>query len=1133
MSSRSKPHAAAPGATLADLPELLRALLSADNDVRGRAEATLKAVAKDPQVVPALLNHARSDADPQVRQLAAVVLKRRVLAHWSKLPRDHQEQVKNILLDAIVKEPLGVVRRSVAGRREQVAKATVPMGQWNQLPEFLAQCTQSPEEAHRDVAFVLFASLTETIISVMTQHFATLGGLFRAGLGDASLSVRLAALRAVLALICNMSGEPGEIKIAQELVPHVISTARNAIAAGEETNAGLAYEVLDELIESQPKALAGHIPDVVGFCVEVASAPGLESVTRRRALDVIAFLARYKPKALLRAKLVAPLLRVLCPLCGEPKEEQLAGEDDAGEAAEEEMHVQTVAAQLVDLLAIKVPAKHVLPEVLSFASPAISDADPKRRHAATACLGIVAEGCAEGLSKVAPDVTPLVVRALRDPSPDVRGAAAFTLGQFAEFLNYPDESAAHAVALPELFAAMPTEADRKVQERMMYAMDSWLETLEDEVGPYVEPLLRIVFMALDSPDARPQVREMLLSATASAAAAAGDAMHPHLSALLPRLERCLVATGDADLKPRARALEVLGMLVSARGGREAMAPHVPAAMAAAASGFELDYSELREYGHAMFAEVAEALGEDFAPYLASCVKKAIATLELDDGVVYDSDEEDAERGGAGDSDSEEDLDSDGEDAGGRRGASSYSVFSGVVEEKAAACRAVSSYAHHCPAAFKGHIGEFLDKMGRMADYMHEIVRAQAHGALARMAQCALIAAPPPAQDAFPVVDAALNAAHRALAEDDDRDSASAAMESAAEVIKSVAAAAGGGIAHLERAGHVKGLSDLCLAVLEGRAACQEGDDDEDDFALGRGGDDDEDDDEEAELGQIALEGCAELLPALAAVAGGARVREFEPHFAALLRRASDTRPEGQRSVAYATLVEVIRAFGPAAAPAVPAALPGCLRELTRAESAGLRRNCAYCAGVMAEVGGKAIAPLRADLAAALARLASAAERDRGVRDNAASAATRVLLADDAAVARDFTIGPALLDAALDGLPLEEDFEEARAAYGGVGALLDLAGEIPHVATRAPKLVATLARAAAEETARRAKSEAKSNAGGEARRAAGEANGATDETLAEIGAAVARASARAPEAVAAAVAAAPPEHQTALRALVGS
>ena len=68
---------------------------------------------------------------------------------------------------------------------------------------------------------------------------------------------------------------------------------------------------------------------MVSFCVEVAQAPALATVTRRRALDVVAFLARHKPKALLRAKLVQPLLRVLCPLCGEPKETELAGEGGA------------------------------------------------------------------------------------------------------------------------------------------------------------------------------------------------------------------------------------------------------------------------------------------------------------------------------------------------------------------------------------------------------------------------------------------------------------------------------------------------------------------------------------------------------------------------------------------------------------------------------------------------------------------------------------------------------------------------------------------------------------------------------------------------------------------------------------
>jgi len=36
---------------------------------------------------------------------------------------------------------------------------------------------------------------------------------------------------------------------------------------------------------------------------------------------------------------------------------------------------------------IKVPAKHVLQEVLAFSSTAIDDADPRRRHAAVAVLG--------------------------------------------------------------------------------------------------------------------------------------------------------------------------------------------------------------------------------------------------------------------------------------------------------------------------------------------------------------------------------------------------------------------------------------------------------------------------------------------------------------------------------------------------------------------------------------------------------------------------------------------------------------------------------------------------------------------------------------------------------------------------
>ena len=299
--------------------------------------------------------------------------------------------------------------------------------------------------------------------------------------------------------------------------------------------------------------------------------------------------------------------------------------------------------------------------------------------------------------------------------------------------------------------------------------------------------------------------------------------------------------------------------------------------------------------------------------------------------------------------------------------------------------------------------------------MHDVVRAQAHAALARLAQCALRAAPlpgtahlshlasvPDASPAFDVVDASLNAAHRALSEDDDRDAVCAAMEAAAEVIKSVArrdgvdldaagAAAGGafgpGAARLHAGKHVEGLATLCLRVLEGRAVCQEDVDDDVDFRSGearRETPDDEDEDEEAELGVVVLEGCAELLPALVAVAGANAAAAFEPHFAALARRVQPSRPEGQRSVAYATLVEMVKALGASSAVArvAPVTLAGCIAEISRAHTAGLRRNCAYCAGVLAELGGEAVAAQREALVAALcgllARDSSGAEDRKSV-----------------------------------------------------------------------------------------------------------------------------------------------------------
>ena len=102
---------------------------------------------------------------------------------------------------------------------------------------------------------------------------------------------------------------------------------------------------------------------------------------------------------------------------------------------------------------------------------------------------------------------------------------------------------------------------------------------------------------------------------------------------------------------------------------------------------------------------------------------------------------------------------------------------------------------------------------------------------------------------------------------------------------------------------------------------------------------------------------------------------------------------------------------------------------------------------------------------ALLPLLSAEETDRGVRDNAAGAAVRVLAADGFAIAKDTDAGPALLAATLAALPIAEDFEEAAATYGGLVSVFADPGAARVLARWAPATVALFARVVGDEYAK--------------------------------------------------------------------
>ena len=66
-----------------------------------RPQGQIRQLARDPQVVPALVHHLRTAKTPNVRQLAAVLLRKKITSHWPKLPLDSKASLKQALIDSI------------------------------------------------------------------------------------------------------------------------------------------------------------------------------------------------------------------------------------------------------------------------------------------------------------------------------------------------------------------------------------------------------------------------------------------------------------------------------------------------------------------------------------------------------------------------------------------------------------------------------------------------------------------------------------------------------------------------------------------------------------------------------------------------------------------------------------------------------------------------------------------------------------------------------------------------------------------------------------------------------------------------------------------------------------------------
>uniref|UniRef100_A0AAJ7SL58 Importin-4-like n=1 Tax=Petromyzon marinus TaxID=7757 RepID=A0AAJ7SL58_PETMA len=251
-----------------ELEAVLLQLLVPDNAVIQQATAELKVAFRSPAIIAALCSVLTGSQNPQVRQLAAVLLRRRAGRQWKRLTDDTKISLKPIILQILRDEAEHTVRRSAAHLAADVSRHEGATGKrWPELLHFLTHATRSHSPEEREVGMLVLSVVLDRAPQCMRPQHRDLLRLLQATLADGASALvphySARCLRAVIPLVGS-----DEMNAVRALVPRVMEAVVRLVAIDED-KACEAMEVFEEMIESEVSILASNIADLVRFSLQV------------------------------------------------------------------------------------------------------------------------------------------------------------------------------------------------------------------------------------------------------------------------------------------------------------------------------------------------------------------------------------------------------------------------------------------------------------------------------------------------------------------------------------------------------------------------------------------------------------------------------------------------------------------------------------------------------------------------------------------------------------------------------------------------------------------------------------------------------------------------------------------------
>ncbi|KPA74296.1 hypothetical protein ABB37_09291 [Leptomonas pyrrhocoris] len=649
-------------------------LQGVDNTERRRNEAELTQALQQPQNIGQLVtilcgsaDGTPSSASVGARQMAAVLLRKRVFSLWRVLSVEQQQQLRQLLLQQLGNETVRPVRFAIAHVVTRLAKADASHGGggWPELHQAIRVAAEDSRVDMRELAMVLLYSFGEVFAEENALSGLAAESVVR-GLGDSEVVVQTAAVKAAMVLLPALHEHPA---VRNAFLAHVVPACVTVLEQGGAVEAKVplcvsVLELLEQLFcDLTVKKYGALLLELAQALVRLLANAQNHPRVRENSGSALGQLATLKPKFVASPQLLDPLVQVCLALMSEDNTISIAddgtgnvdGEDFGNSEDDDEdvdmLHVISacmVGGRLLSALATTVASKAftaVLLPYISKVTDAPASVDARTRKATMIALACLAEGHASYLRRRVGYVLGVTQALLHDADPVPREAAAFALSYFCAHLQ--PEILLHRDELLPMLTPLLQDSNDLVRRRVAQALDTLCENLEENLDPFVPTLLPAVMAAIPISTLETQCR--LCGVLSSMGMTRSASFARHGAELLEVLRQPFTLNSPETMALRAQATETVGV-VGAAMGREAFTPYFPIFMQEVVANLQTRHAAVREQSFGFLANMCELFREDFITYLNDSLRCALETI-AEDRAVYKNKhllaKEEAASGGGG------------------------------------------------------------------------------------------------------------------------------------------------------------------------------------------------------------------------------------------------------------------------------------------------------------------------------------------------------------------------------------------------------------------------------------------------------------------------------------------------------